>query len=1266
MAVADFKPTLGKIELSTSGSILTGSNAAFCAKFLDKRVGGAPVSLESLTYVLPGQDREGEGQSERSSVVVNLLMQLRASCDQNNFFLRTGQAAQAQVTARLHQVLSQCSGAARTQAGEIERAIRTRLVQEEEFSRALQKLERELKKNNVSLNQPLPEKETGRWSGSPFRQEKGRTARPEGPENFLRIQMHRSELLWSIGMRQEERAPRRTASHPDGFLKTEERVFSEADRPGEEGRGEQLAYLQKESGTAAPEPFRRREQAPPQGREKKETFRSAGKRQKGRKGKPTETERSVQMVRTPETHREARTVEVSEAERTFPVLFGEETGPESPSLEVRLLSQPVRAERYIYRDSVYQVPGIPGRSADSVWKQASQRTYAPVSWQIFRNASPARIVPAGVDGTAQFVPVFRREQLSGKTGGITVSVREIRTHFNSIAILDRERPVQEYIAEEYTTEQYTTRDGQSPEARLLSRPVRAEQYIYRDNVYQPSEAPGSSVRGSRRQILERNGPEIYRQLLKRSGPEIHWQTLWQAAGGPLRREFLPSVANSSFQQAFPQYVQENFPSEPPQSGLRSLWFKLPRVSQKIWRQTTQRRYGPVNWKIFQSIPAARIVPAGKDGAVQFVPLLRGEQLPGKTGRTIFSVREAWTHSNNISILGRERPDQEHIAEEYKTEQYTTEEYTVRNGPLPETRLSSQPVRAEQNIYRDNVYRPSEVPGGSVDSVWKQAPQWAYAPVDRQMFRSVFPARTVPAGENGAVRFVPVLRREQLPGETGGTKVSVHEVRTHSNNNNISIFDRERPVREYTAKGYAAYTAGEYTTEEYITQDSPSPEAQLLLQPTAATIYRSGVFRASGVSEGAVRPVRGGLTLYRQLVERSVPEVRRQIVKRMPPEVYRQVIERSAPEVYRQVLERSTPEAYRQTVERDAPEVYRQIIERDAPEVYRQAIERSTPEAYRQIVKRNTPEVLKRIVRETSPKLVEREVFRNVPEVYRRTVFQKVPEIFREVLSESGPGVSGTRTNGLLRSVERRTALVRRDTETFVRETWTKNHILYRVLRQKNEAKAEGPKTPLYTERENEREARRRNSVSESQSPAFSPQLTHFAQPLEAAEGTLPELPAYRASKGERTDDTRSVPKRTGRVSRPPEAERAEEKRDGETYVPSVLAPERGEDRPVIVYRSPARPVSPAQPQAASPAVPGQLEGEDVFRAQTVSDGQVRAMEQAFSYRAPGNRREESERSGFESAYAPRAEESINYNRLTEEILVRLERRLRAERRKFGL
>lgn len=1223
MAVADFKPTLGKIELSTSGSILTGNNAAFCAKFLDKRVGGAPVSLESLTYVLPSQDRESEGQRERPSVVVNLLMQLRASCDQNNFFLRTGQAAQAQVTARLHQVLGQCSGAARAQAGEIERAIRTRLVQEEEFSRALQKLEREVKKNGVSLNQSLPERETGRWSGSPFRQEKGRTARPEGPRNFLRIQMHRSELLWSIGMRQEERAPRRTESHPDGFLKTEKRIFSETDRPGEEGRGEQLAYLQKESGAFVPEPLQKQE---------KELSRPAGKRRKGGKGKPTETERSVQMVRTPETHREARTVEVSEAERTFPVLFGEETGPESPSLEVRLLSQPVRAERYIYRDSVYQVPGIPGRSADSVWKQASQRTYAPVSWQIFRNASPARIVPAGVDGTAQFVPVFRREQLSGKTGGITVSVREIRTHFNSIAILDRERPVQEYIAEEYTTEQYTTRDGQSPEARLLSRPVRAEQYIYRDNVYQPSEAPGSSVRGSRRQILERNGPEIYRQLLKRSGPEIHWQTLWQAAGGPLRREFLPSVANSSFQQAFPQYVQENFPSEPPQSGLRSLWFKLPRVSQKIWRQTTQRRYGPVNWKIFQSIPAARIVPAGKDGAVQFVPLLRGEQLPGKTGRTIFSVRETWTHSNNISILGRERPDQEHIAEEYKTEQYTTEEYTVRNGPLPETRLSSQPVRAEQNIYRDNVYRPSEVPGGSVDSVWKQAPQWAYAPVDRQMFRSVFPARTVPAGENGAVRFVPVLRREQLPGETGGTKVSVHEVRTHSNNNNISIFDRERPVREYTAKGYAAYTAGEYTTEEYITQDSPSPEAQLLLQPTAATIYRSGVFRASGVSEGAVRPVRGGLTLYRQLVERSVPEVRRQIVKRMPPEVYRQVIERSAPEVYRQVLERSTPEAYRQTVERDAPEVYRQIIERDAPEVYRQAIERSTPEAYRQIVKRNTPEVLKRIVRETSPKLVEREVFRNVPEVYRRTVFQKVPEIFREVLSESGPGVSGTRTNGLLRSVERRTALVRRDTETFVRETWTKNHILYRALRQKNEPKAEGPRTLLYTERENEREAFRRNSVSEPQSPSLSPRLTHFTQPLEAAEGTMPEFPACRASEGH----------------------------------PSAGAPGRTEGSQAIVYRSHARPVSPAQPQTASPAAPGQMEGEDVFRAQTVSDGQVRAMEQAFSYQAPGNRREESERSGFESAYAPRVEEPINYNRLTEEILVRLERRLRAERRKFGL
>ena len=38
----------------------------------------------------------------------------------------------------------------------------------------------------------------------------------------------------------------------------------------------------------------------------------------------------------------------------------------------------------------------------------------------------------------------------------------------------------------------------------------------------------------------------------------------------------------------------------------------------------------------------------------------------------------------------------------------------------------------------------------------------------------------------------------------------------------------------------------------------------------------------------------------------------------------------------------------------------------------------------------------------------------------------------------------------------------------------------------------------------------------------------------------------------------------------------------------------------------------------------------------------------------------------EAQIAERVLDEINYNRLTEELLVRVERRLRAERRKFGL
>lgn len=138
-----------------------------------------------------------------------------------------------------------------------------------------------------------------------------------------------------------------------------------------------------------------------------------------------------------------------------------------------------------------------------------------------------------------------------------------------------------------------------------------------------------------------------------------------------------------------------------------------------------------------------------------------------------------------------------------------------------------------------------------------------------------------------------------------------------------------------------------------------------------------------------------------------------------------------------------------------------------------------------------------------------------------------------------------------------------------------------------------------------------------------PGLAHFAQLLEPLESTLPDTPS-------------------GAV-----------RKNGS-----------GEGGPAMIFRSPA-------PAAAQRAPAQEREGEAVLAAQAVPPERARAMNRAFSYSAP-----EATKSGMEAApdvlfeqrvqTSGQGEREVNYNRLTEEILVRLERRLRAERRKFGL
>ena len=102
----------------------------------------------------------------------------------------------------------------------------------------------------------------------------------------------------------------------------------------------------------------------------------------------------------------------------------------------------------------------------------------------------------------------------------------------------------------------------------------------------------------------------------------------------------------------------------------------------------------------------------------------------------------------------------------------------------------------------------------------------------------------------------------------------------------------------------------------------------------------------------------------------------------------------------------------------------------------------------------------------------------------------------------------------------------------------------------------------------------------------------------------------------------------------------------------------------MIFRSPA-------PAAAQDSVPREQEGEAVLAAQAAPPEQVRAMNRAFSYASPVNP-ENSVEAAPDTLFEQRVrtdgqgEQAVNYNQLTEEIMVRIERRLRAERRKFGL
>ena len=151
MGMGGFKPITGTIGRGLGEFTLPGSNAAFCQSILQKGITGEALRLESLSYVLP---REGQGPeltpASQQPVVVNLLMQLRAYCDESNTFLRQQHNLQLQLTRQLDQVLSTAWGSVSSQAQQIRRAVEGEMLQAGQFQKALSELTQQLKKNGKS------------------------------------------------------------------------------------------------------------------------------------------------------------------------------------------------------------------------------------------------------------------------------------------------------------------------------------------------------------------------------------------------------------------------------------------------------------------------------------------------------------------------------------------------------------------------------------------------------------------------------------------------------------------------------------------------------------------------------------------------------------------------------------------------------------------------------------------------------------------------------------------------------------------------------------------------------------------------------------------------------------------------------------------------------------------------------------------------------------------------------------------------------------
>ena len=99
-------------------------------------------------------------------------------------------------------------------------------------------------------------------------------------------------------------------------------------------------------------------------------------------------------------------------------------------------------------------------------------------------------------------------------------------------------------------------------------------------------------------------------------------------------------------------------------------------------------------------------------------------------------------------------------------------------------------------------------------------------------------------------------------------------------------------------------------------------------------------------------------------------------------------------------------------------------------------------------------------------------------------------------------------------------------------------------------------------------------------------------------------------------------------------------------------------------------MAPIPCKPCGPALPCESSGEEVLRAQTVQPARPAAVSGAYAYpdgaAKPANSPMDTPLTREqENRITERVLEDLNYNRMAAEVLERVERRLRAERRKFG-